>query len=96
MSFAETKIKEWRALPPESKSELYEVVQFVSSVSRAVTAKERQQQVEVGYAMEDEVERLLAEQGVISLPTEQPASERPEPIRVTGKPISETIVEERR
>lgn len=46
---------------------------------------------------EDEVERLLAERGVINIPEDRPpVSERPKPSHVSGKPVSETIIEERR
>jgi hypothetical protein len=46
---------------------------------------------------EDEVEKRLAAQGVITIPSGVPvaAAARPQPIPVTGKPVSETIIEER-
>lgn len=54
----------------------------------------------VSSISEDEIEKLLVEQGVISANT-PPSGERApvcafEPIDVTGKPISEMIVEERK
>ncbi len=46
---------------------------------------------------EDEVERLLEAQGAIRLPSVRPSpAPRPAPIDVPGKPVSETIIEERR
>jgi hypothetical protein len=46
---------------------------------------------------EDEVERLLEAQGAIRLPSVPPSpAPRPAPIDVPGKPVSETIIEERR
>lgn len=46
---------------------------------------------------EDEVERLLEAQGVITLPSvSRPTAPRPAPIDVPGAPLSETIIEERR
>jgi hypothetical protein len=49
------------------------------------------------HLSEDEVERLLEAQGTIRLPSVPPsATPRPAPIDVPGKPLSETIIEERR
>lgn len=49
---------------------------------------------------EDEFERYLAAKGVISLPQvsegDDADDEDWEPVEVTGKPLSETIIEERR
>lgn len=49
---------------------------------------------------EDEVERILAAKGVITLPPEAAnytdADEEFEPVEYTGKPLSEIIIEERR
>lgn len=47
---------------------------------------------------EDEFEKYLAAKGVISLPEEGAAEddEEWEPVEVTGKPLSEMIVEDRR
>ena len=47
---------------------------------------------------EDQVEQQLAAKGIISLPSGPPvgAAARPRPVQVTGKPVSETIIEERR
>ena len=51
-------------------------------------------------ALEDEVERALLDAGLLSElrqpPDRTPASGQFEPIAVRGKPVSETIVEERR
>ncbi len=48
---------------------------------------------------EDEVERILQAQGIISLPDATDYTDEEEdfePIEVEGKPLSETIIEERR
>ena len=48
---------------------------------------------------EEEVERILVAEGIISeIPTRLPDDEEEtyEPIEVPGKPLSETIIEERR
>ena len=46
---------------------------------------------------EDEVERLLEAEGAIRLPSVQPSTTpRPAPVDVPGKPLSETVIEERR
>ena len=60
------------------------------------TALEQRRLVEARNVSDDEVEMLLANQGVISLPeTRCSAASRPQPIQVSGKPVSETIIEER-
>ena len=63
---------------------------------RSETAVERRRLAESSNISEDEVERLLAEKGLISLPERQPTvTVRPEPIHISGKPVSEMIIEER-
>ena len=66
---------------------------------RKATAKQRQRFTAVSDVSEDEVEKFLVEQGIISIGT-SPGTERAstqefKPIQVTGKPVSEIIIEER-
>lgn len=85
MSTLEKVIEEVKALKPE---ELQRVRELVDSLL--------DEQAKPPLT-EDEVERRLAAQGVINLPSGSPVTtERPPPIHVTGKPVSETIIEERR
>ncbi|MCA1614268.1 MAG: hypothetical protein LC800_09055 [Acidobacteria bacterium] len=58
---------------------------------------ERRHSPEVRNVSEEEIERQLAEAGLIRLPSipRQPAGEFVR-INVGGKPLSETIIEERR
>ena len=68
------------SLPPE---ELREVRELADSLLSEVS--------------EDEVERELEAQGAIRLPSAPRSSApRPAPINVPGRPLSETIIEERR
>jgi len=49
---------------------------------------------------EDEVDRILTERGIISVAKNSTTKSGPSqvfrPIQITGKPVSETIIEERR
>lgn len=81
----ETLIREVQALPPDDRRRVREALDQ-SAPARAVSA-----------VAEDAFERELAERGVISLP--QPPASPPTPRRlvtIIGKPLSETIIEERR
>jgi hypothetical protein len=78
-------IEEVRSLLPEEQRQLIEQLNAILPAT------------EVRAVSEDEVERLLAKQGIINLPAEMPSvTARPKPIHVSGKPVSETIIEERR
>jgi hypothetical protein len=64
---------------------------------RVKTVGARRRLADASGVSEDEVERLLVEQGVIRLSEDPPhAQPRRELIQVTGKPVSEMIIEERR
>jgi hypothetical protein len=67
---------------------------------RAAMAGRRSQLAEVRNISEDEVERLLAEQGLITVGRAHSANlistRRFKPIEVNGRPVSEIILEERR
>lgn len=87
MSATLDKIKEeMRALAPE---ELQEVRELVDSLLSEPSKPQM---------TEDEFEKYLAAKGVISLPEEDIADddEEWEPVEVTGKPLSEMIIEDRR
>ena len=46
---------------------------------------------------EDELDRRLLESGLVSqLPSRTTPRSHPEPVRIEGKPLSQTIIEERR
>lgn len=64
---------------------------------RVKTVGARRRLADATGVSEDEVERLLVEQGVIRR-SEAPSHTQPrrELIQVTGKPVSEMIIEERR
>jgi len=65
---------------------------------RKATAKQRQRFTAVSDV--SEVEKFLVEQGIISIgtssSTERASAQEFKPIQVTGKPVSEIIIEERR
>ncbi len=80
-------IEEVRQLPPDEQRQLREQLNVL--VEPSLTEDER----------EDEFERYLAAKGIITLPEPSPeddADDNWEPVTVTGKPISEMIIEERR
>lgn len=66
---------------------------------RKATAKQRQRFSAASDISEDEVEKLLVEQGIISIGTppkvERASAKEFRPIEVSGKSISEIIIEER-
>jgi hypothetical protein len=78
----------------------YQETAILEIARRRATAGRCQQLTAVNDLSEDEVERHLAEQGIISigapLSAERASAQEFKPIQVTGKPISEMIVEERR
>jgi hypothetical protein len=82
-------IEEVKALPPD---DLRQVKALIDSLLQAPS-------VESGVSLEDQLDQLL-EAGVISeIPKRLPRPEHLKdfkPIEVKGKPISETIIEERR
>jgi hypothetical protein len=81
-------IEEVKTLPPE---ELQQVREVVDSLLNEAPKPQM---------TEDEFERHLAAKGIISLPDtsedETDDDDNWEPVEVTGKPLSEIIIEERR
>jgi molecular chaperone DnaK (HSP70) len=64
---------------------------------RIATVAERRRLTEVRNVSEEEIERQLAEEGLIRIPTtEKQLIEEFRRIDVNGKPVSEMIIEERR
>jgi hypothetical protein len=87
---AQELLAEIQKLPPEEQRRLLE------ALSRSIS-----QQPEPRPAIsEDEVDRILFEKGIIgNIPDPTAYTDEDddfEPIEVTGKPLSETIIEERR
>jgi hypothetical protein len=82
-------IEEVKALPPD---DLRKVKTLIDSLLQAPG-------VESARSLEDQLDQLLLEAGVISeIPKRLPRPEHLKdfkPIEVKGKPISETIIEER-
>jgi hypothetical protein len=80
-------IEEVRALPPEEQRQLREQLNAIVPDS---SEDER----------EDEFERELMAEGILGevkpLPDDDPDFYSYKPVTVTGKPVSETIIEERR
>lgn len=77
-----------RNLPPENQRELLEVLQNEVNQTKDTPISE------------EEVQRILFERGVIStvprLCDYTDADDDFEPIEIKGKPLSETVIEERR
>ena len=85
---AQELLTEIQKLPPAEQQRLLE------ALKRDVKMKSEQRPI-----TEDEVEQILLAKGIISeIPPRVPDDEDEtfEPIEVPGKPISETIIEERR
>ena len=81
-------LTEIQKLPPAEQQRLLE------ALKRDVKMKSEQRPI-----TEDEVEQILLAKGIISeIPPRVPDDEEEtfEPIEVPGKPLSETIIEERR
>jgi hypothetical protein len=99
MSFAEARRREYLTSIAGSRHQRTEV-RFantkVGGLEIAIVAKSRRM-AEADNLSEDEVERQLAQEGLIRMPSDKKRTrdEFP-PIDVSGKPISEIIVEERR
>lgn len=99
MSFAEERIREHR-IASESKDQPLTQVRFaearVGELRIAIISKDPRL-VEGRDISEEEIERQLAEEGLIRVPpaSQQPAGEFKR-IDVGGKPVSEMIIEERR
>jgi len=83
-------IEEVKALPPD---DLRKIKALIDSLLQTPGA-------DAEMSVEDQLDQLLLEAGVISeIPTPLPRPEHLKgfkPIEVRGKPISETIIEERR
>jgi len=85
---AQELLTEIQKLPPAEQQRLLE------ALKRDVKMKSEQRPI-----TEDEVEQILLAKGIISeIPPRVPDDEEEtfEPIEVPGKPLSETIIEERR
>ena len=77
-------LEEVRTLPPKEQRQLREQLDTIVS---APTLDE----------LEDAFERELVAEGIISIPENEDEDDDDwEPVEVTGKPISEMIIEERR
>ena len=99
MSFAEARIREYRSAI-EHKDQPATQVRFAEArfggLHIAIISKDTRL-AEMGDISEEEIERQLAEEGLIRVPpaSQQPAGEFKR-IDVGGKPVSEMIIEERR
>lgn len=77
-----------RNLPPKNQRELLEILQNEVTGTKDAPISE------------DEIQRILFERGVIStiprLCDYEDADDDFEPVEISGKPLSETVIEERR
>jgi len=99
MSFAEAKIREYRISPEPKRwqlAEAYFAGTRPSELHIATVSKDRRL-TETRDISEEEIARLLAEEGLLRVPpaNQQLAGEFKR-INVGGKPVSEMIIEERR
>jgi len=86
---AKTNIKPGQGSRADQKPGSWDVPSKPRETGRAVTGSRP--------LSEDQVEKLLEAEGSIRLPSVPPSTApRPAPITVPGKPLSETIIEERR
>jgi hypothetical protein len=99
MSFAEARIEAYRiskALKGQPITEVDFINTTVGSLDIAIIAENRQIPTEYDVS-EDEIERQLAQKGIIGLPkTVAHRTTDFKPVLVEGKPVSEMIIEERR
>ena len=98
MSFAEARIREYLASTLTVDKPLTEVqfAKAIGDLAIGIVARDRRVASKPDVS-EDEIERQLAQEGLIRVPTggERKRSEF-KPIDVAGKPVSEMIIEERR
>jgi len=87
-----------RALPPEEQAELRRRLEVLTAQPQE---KERRpdQNLQTNRDLDQRVQRALFEAGLLSEikpPITDPTPYRREPIKIVGKPLSETVIEERR
>ena len=87
-----------RALPPEEQAELR---RRLEALAAQPDKKERRadQNLQTNRDLDQRVQRALFEAGLLSEikpPITDPTPYRREPIKIVGKPLSETVIEERR
>lgn len=80
-------LKEIKLLPLSEKETVFKVLEIELKPNTGISEEER---------LEQEVDKLLLEKGLIrSIPTGWNDDDDFEPIEFTGKPLSETIIEDR-
>ena len=97
MSILEDIVNAAKALPPEQRAELKQRLDSLATTEgngevSAVDESQRRQELHA------RIHRALYEAGLVSDPNPPPKCprERRPPIKVRGKPVSETIIEDRR
>ena len=97
MSTLEEIVNAAKALPPEQRAELKQRLESLAipegnGESSAVDESQRRQELHA------RIHRALYEAGLVNDPNPPPKRprERRPPIKVRGKPVSETIIEDRR
>ena len=84
-----------RALPPEEQAELRRRLEALT----AQPDENEEQNLQTNRDLDQRVQRALFEAGLLSEikpPITDPTPYRREPIKIIGKPLSETVIEERR
>lgn len=87
-----------RALPPEEQAELRRRLDALTA-QHDETETLTDQRLQTSIDLDQRVQRVLFEAGLLSEikpPITDPKPYRREPIKIVGKPLSETVIEERR
>jgi len=87
-----------RALPPEEQAELRRRLEALTAQPDE-TERRADQNLQANRDLDQRVQRALFEAGLLSEikpPITDPTPYRREPIKIVGKPLSETVIEERR
>jgi hypothetical protein len=98
MSTVEEIVNAAKALPPEEQAELRRRLGTLPAQpddSEVLVDDDRQ----AGNGLDQRVQRALFEAGLVNEikpPITDPTPYRREPIKIKGKPLSETVIEERR
>jgi len=87
-----------RALPPEEQAELRRRLEALTAQPDE-TERSADQNLQANRDLDQRVQHALFEAGLLSEikpPITDPTPYRREPIKIVGKPLSETVIEERR
>jgi len=98
MSTVEEIIDAARTLPPEDQAELRRRLEMLTAAQDNAGSHASDETCLHSKELNDRIHRAMYEAGLVSEinPPAKRRRERPAPIKIKGKPLSETIIEDRR